>query len=204
MLLNFLQFPFPFLGGAIISGILIDQRRESGKAPAYVTVMSSIFFLLLFVLIGGNLGWLGKFGEPFELIGDIVLVSALCLACGLQNASVVSATHGSIRTTHLTGILTDLGINLVRLRKVKRFSKEKYRQVIINKIRFGTFASFSMGSALSSLLFFRYEYFGFILPCLTSMALLVVSYIAESRRKIQGEPSVKIIPSKLAGELTQT
>lgn len=181
--LELFAVPISFLAGAIASGVLIDQRRESGKAPAYLTVMASIFLLLLFVLVFGLLGWLGKFGEPFELMGDIVQVSALCLACGLQNASITSATHGTIRTTHLTGILTDLGINLVRLSKVKRFSKEKYRQMVINKIRMGTFIFFSVGSALASLLYLKYEYFGFILPCLTSAILLNVSYVANSRQK---------------------
>ena len=179
--MELLIIPFSFMGGVIISALLIDDRQAKGKAPAYAQVMGIIHFLLLLAFISGKLGWLGEFGEPFEFFGDLFLVSILCMSCGLQNASIVSATRGTIRTTHLTGILTDLGIYLIRIRHLKRFSKERYRQLIINRIRLGTFLIFSSGSALSSALFLKFEYSGFILPCITSFIFFSISCIVNIR-----------------------
>jgi uncharacterized membrane protein YoaK (UPF0700 family) len=38
----------------------------------------------------------------------------LCFLMGLQNATITSVSGARIRTTHLTGICTDIGIQLVR------------------------------------------------------------------------------------------
>jgi uncharacterized membrane protein YoaK (UPF0700 family) len=42
-------------------------------------------------------------------------VILLCFIMGLQNAVVTKLSHGVIRTTHLTGIVTDLGIEIGKL-----------------------------------------------------------------------------------------
>jgi len=191
--LELLAIPFYFLAGASLSALLIDKRQALGKPAAYVTVAGLIFFCILSVFFAGNLGWLGDFGEPFELYQDILLVSPLCIACGLQNASGVSATQGMIRTTHLTGILTDYGVNLVRNRYLKRFSKEKYRQVVINKVRLGTFIAFSTGSTISAVVFLKFQYKGFLLPCVTSFVFFGVSYMVSLRQ----ESSVKHLTKRL-------
>jgi uncharacterized membrane protein YoaK (UPF0700 family) len=38
----------------------------------------------------------------------------LCFIMGLQNAIVTKISHAEIRTTHMTGVITDLGIELGR------------------------------------------------------------------------------------------
>ena len=43
------------------------------------------------------------------------LEATLCFAMGLQNAMVTRLSGAVVRTTHLTGITTDLGIKLVRI-----------------------------------------------------------------------------------------
>jgi uncharacterized membrane protein YoaK (UPF0700 family) len=39
----------------------------------------------------------------------------LCFVMGLQNALVTKLSHAEIRTTHMTGIVTDIGIELGKL-----------------------------------------------------------------------------------------
>ena len=48
-----------------------------------------------------------------------MLLSILSFAMGLQNAAVATSTGLLVRTTHLTGPATDLGIHLVELCFVK-------------------------------------------------------------------------------------
>lgn len=69
--------------------------------------------LLSGVAIGGGAGWFGVFGgivasdpPPF------ILLSILAFSMGMQNAAVASTTGLAVRTTHLTGPMTDLGIHL--------------------------------------------------------------------------------------------
>ena len=62
-----------------------------------------------------ELGWFGEFGEPLRLKRDYLLLALLCTASGLQNAVVSSLSGSIIRTTHLTGTTTDLGIGLIRV-----------------------------------------------------------------------------------------
>lgn len=63
--------------------------------------------LLLFGLLGANL----------ELLGEWFVPSTVLLPCfimGLQNAIVSKISKTEIRTTHMTGVITDLGVELGR------------------------------------------------------------------------------------------
>lgn len=46
-----------------------------------------------------------------------VLIIALSFLMGMQNALISKLAHASVRTTHVTGMLTDLGIELGRMGK---------------------------------------------------------------------------------------
>ncbi len=205
--LELLIIPVSFLLGVLISAFLTDRRRMLGKSPAHLTAMGIIPLLLGFVLIGGHYGLFGIFGEPFVFGRDILLVSMLCMTCGLQNAYIASATRGQIRITHMTGVITDFGLTLVRIRYLRRFSKDRYREILTNRIRFWIFCFFSTGSALSSILFIKYEYAGFALPYATSLILFGALYLLGpssvqiSQRQIL---RTKILRQKTAGVVFTT
>src|SRR5690606_31219986 len=44
-----------------------------------------------------------------------VTVSLLCYVMGLQNAMITKFSHYEIRTTHVTGMITDIGIEIGKL-----------------------------------------------------------------------------------------
>ena len=57
-------------------------------------------------------------GAHMHMAIDVVVPSTVLLLCfimGLQNAVITKISRAQIRTTHLTGVLTDLGIELGRL-----------------------------------------------------------------------------------------
>ncbi|HUQ72063.1 MAG TPA: YoaK family protein [Planctomycetaceae bacterium] len=65
------------------------------------------------IAVAGRLGAFGSFGQTH--VADpppVTLLSVLAFAMGLQNAAVASTTGLAVRTTHLTGPATDLGIHL--------------------------------------------------------------------------------------------
>ena len=72
-----------------------------------------VAMILTGIAVAGHAGAFGRFGgihaaEP----PPVALLSLLAFAMGLQNAAVASATGMAVRTTHLTGPATDLGIHL--------------------------------------------------------------------------------------------
>jgi uncharacterized membrane protein YoaK (UPF0700 family) len=175
--------PVSFILGCILSAILIDKRLHTGKEAHVRTSAMLQCGLLLLVLIGGNLEIFGEFGEPLELQRDFALLFILCFMCGMQNATFTSLTNGQIRTTHLTGLSTDLGIHFIRNRYVDVPEEKREELVQVNWLRLYTFASFFTGSAISALVMIIGEYQGFLLPVGTSLIIVLYIHYVLYRKK---------------------
>jgi uncharacterized membrane protein YoaK (UPF0700 family) len=159
-----LSVPLYFLIGAMTSAYLIDRRFHRGLPPRYAWVMGLVALFLCLVVVLGTCDAFGEFGEPMRLKRDYFLLSFLCAASGLQNAAITTSTGAAVRTTHLTGITTDLAIGLVRAHSV-RSRKDRYKREMRNNwLRVGTLGAFMGGSVLGAFLFIKLKYLGFILP----------------------------------------
>lgn len=100
-----------FLLGAALSGFTTELGRRRGWRSIYVVPMMIQALLLTAFAIG------------VELHGDRLIDGGLTLyamtgvgsmAMGLQNATITRISSGVVRTTHVTGVLTDLGLELVQ------------------------------------------------------------------------------------------
>ncbi|CAE6690166.1 MULTISPECIES: YoaK family protein [Paraburkholderia] len=95
-----------FLFGAATSAILINWGRRRQMHSLYaMPLMLEATLLLCFGLIGTNL-------ETHRLLFVPVTVCLLCYVMGLQNAMITKISKAEIRTTHVTGLVTDIGIEL--------------------------------------------------------------------------------------------
>lgn len=98
-----------FTAGAACTAILINwawrQRLHSKYALA---LMIEAVLLLLFGLAGANL-------KSFAALLLPSTVLLLCFVMGLQNAITTKISPAGIRSTHVTGVVTDIGIELGRL-----------------------------------------------------------------------------------------
>lgn len=103
---SFLLFIFFFLLGAFTSSFLMESVAKQKKHTAYVLPVT--IEMMLFMGIGL---WAIYSSETLPPIG---LASTLLFAMGLQNALVTRISHSVVRTTHLTGLFTDLGIELAQ------------------------------------------------------------------------------------------
>jgi uncharacterized membrane protein YoaK (UPF0700 family) len=102
-----------FVAGAAASVIAIQARARRGKRPRWATPLISVVLILVGVAVAGRAGAFGRFGGTHAADPPpALLLSLLAFAMGLQNASVASTTGLAVRTTHLTGPTTDLGIHL--------------------------------------------------------------------------------------------
>jgi len=98
-----------FLAGAACSAVLINWgRRERLQSEYALPLMVEAGLLVTFGLLGGNL-------EHHEWLFVPATVMVLCFIMGLQNAMVTKVSKAEIRTTHVTGMVTDIGIELGKL-----------------------------------------------------------------------------------------
>ena len=101
-----------FIAGAMASVLALDARFHRGKAPLHALPLGIVATMLVGVALAGRLGAFGAFGQTVETAGAFALLSLLGFAMGLQNAAVASTTGLAIRTTHMTGPASDLGVHL--------------------------------------------------------------------------------------------
>lgn len=98
-----------FTTGAATTAVLVNWARRRGLHSEFAfSLMLEAVLLLLFGLLGANLNALLHVFLPATVL-------VLSFIMGLQNAIVTKISKAEIRTTHVTGIVTDLGIELGRL-----------------------------------------------------------------------------------------
>lgn len=174
--ISMLIVPLFFLLGAFVAGFLIDRPMEQGKRPHFDWVMG-LSSLCLVICASGAFFQFGSFGEIFRLKYAFLFLALLCLACGLQNGAITSSSLRSVRTTHLTGILTDLGLGLAKLLTFDSKKESFQKEVRSNQLRSGSIVSFVLGSAVGAFVFIKLGYAGFYLPA------LITAYAAWHGRK---------------------
>jgi uncharacterized membrane protein YoaK (UPF0700 family) len=94
-----------FVVGAATSAILINwARRRQSRHEYALPLLIEATLLLAF----------GVMGARHQVIGTSMTatVSLLCFVMGLQNAMITKVSNAEIRTTHVTGLVTDIGIGL--------------------------------------------------------------------------------------------
>lgn len=160
--LGLLAVPLFFLLGAFLAGLLIDRQIYRNKRPHFDYVMGLSCICLVGASLGGALSQFGGFGNGMHLKQNFILLALLCLACGLQNAAITSSSGSSIRTTHLTGLTTDLGLGLARLVSFHRNDRSFSHERDANNLRIGSICSFVLGSAVGAWFFIKLHYFGFL------------------------------------------
>ncbi|MBR0679864.1 DUF1275 domain-containing protein [Roseomonas eburnea] len=96
-----------FMAGAAHSAWLINFGRRLGWRSRFaLPLLVEAALLLCFGLMGALLD---------SQVVAIPVVPLLCFLMGLQNASITKISGARMRTTHVTGIVTDLGIEIGKL-----------------------------------------------------------------------------------------
>src|SRR5690625_3615979 len=170
-----------FLLGAFISSVFTEGGRYKTQKHlvSYVLPISIEIAVLLVV----------AFSELFFVnVEDyrILLAMLLLFAMGLQNALVTYVSQSVVRTTHLTGIFTDLGIELSQLLFYK---KPEHRKVLKRSVflKIMIIGSFTFGGIIGTLLYNNYGLKTLLLSILILLAVLTYDNITLTRymRKIK-------------------
>jgi uncharacterized membrane protein YoaK (UPF0700 family) len=98
-----------FIGGAACSAILVNfARRRHLHSEFALPLMIEALLLLGFGALGERLSHVAGLFVPLT-------VMLLSFIMGLQNALITKLSHAEIRTTHVTGLVTDIGIELGKM-----------------------------------------------------------------------------------------
>jgi uncharacterized membrane protein YoaK (UPF0700 family) len=182
--LGMLSVPFFFLLGSMTTAYFVELRLLHGRSANYTAPTFLVFLCLALALFLGRLGLFGLFKQEMTLRDDYFLLVLLSLASGLQNALITNSQGVVVRTTHLTGMTTDLAVGLVRTlfgeKEVNPTRLERDRRATL--ARAGIIGSFIFGSTVSAYLYLRTQYLGFAVPVFTSLVLLRY-FVARTRAK---------------------
>jgi uncharacterized membrane protein YoaK (UPF0700 family) len=159
-----------FFLGCVASGAIIRQGslRLGRRYGVALSLESAALFLAVhFLREGSN-------------TGDYLAA----LACGLQNAMVTTYSGSTMRTTHMTGMVTDLGIACGHL--VRGTEMDWFRFRIYGVLFLGFFA----GGVIGTLAYGKFGYDTLLFPAAlsgaTGVGYTVIKHVERARHRPAG------------------
>ena len=136
-----------FISGAMTTAWMVNWglRRKLHSAYGRPLLLEAAL-LLVFGLFGTGINFFAGLFVPLTVL-------VLCFIMGLQNAVITKISNAEIRTTHVTGLVTDLGIELGKLFYINRLTRDKLVVANRKKLRLHAtlIASFFVGGLLGAL-----------------------------------------------------
>ncbi len=165
---SYLSYILFFLLGAITSGLLVETVSRRNSRFVYVTPV--IFEIIILASVG-------LLSHRSIIENPEIIACSLLFAMGLQNALVTGISNSAVRTTHLTGLFTDMGIELSQLffyRKPEQL-KKLHASITLRLVIIGFFFS---GCFLGGYSYNKFE----ILSLLLAAAILIIGLLYDVMR----------------------
>jgi uncharacterized membrane protein YoaK (UPF0700 family) len=146
-----------FMAGAALSGALIDGAvlRLGRRYSLALTIEAALLISAMYALGHGSSS--GHF-----------LASA---ACGLQNGMVSTYSGAAIRTTHVSGLFTDLGTMLgARLRGHPIDARKALLFLLL-------ISGFILGGSIGAYGYQRYQFGALAVPATAAVLLAIVNWV---------------------------
>jgi len=156
----FILYILFFLFGALFSGLMIQFMRKIRPSASHALPMSVEIILLLAVGLSRKIDEHGVLNQ--------LIACTLLFSMGLQNALVTSVSRAVVRTTHLTGLFTDLGIELSQLffHQPTEERKRLYKSI---KLHLAIISFFFLGGVLGG---FAFEKMGITTILIAAVCLI--------------------------------
>ena len=174
---HFLLYILSFLIGSFVSSFLTELFTSRGrKSPHNAAIFLEIALLLIMGICGDEFIRLG--------IAKPVLACVLLFTMGLQNSLVSRISSAAVRTTHLTGLFTDMGIELSQL---FFYNKEGQRKKLLNSIglRSGIVAFFFLGCVIGGYLYLQIRFKILIIAAFILVVALVYGNLQFAYYRLQ-------------------
>jgi uncharacterized membrane protein YoaK (UPF0700 family) len=172
------QLLLSFLLGAITATVLIDLARHRTRGRHAIALLVEAL----------TLAAVGLWSTLHPDAREPTVLWGMCYAMGLQNALVTRMSGAVVRTTHMTGVITDIGIQLVKMMTWVRDGARGHglgglvwmlrrlptaEQFARTRLHLGLASSFLLGCTVGPLLLFHFGAAAMAMPC-TILVLLVV------------------------------
>lgn len=171
-----------FMSGAAVTAVLVNWARHRGLRSSYaLPLLLEAGLMLVFGLLGAaTLAWSTPFTVPLTVL-------LLAFIMGLQNATVTKMSSSQIRTTHMTGVITDLGIELGRAMYWNRNGSPPERQIHANKARLKLFAGLLgmfLCGGVAGAAGFKHVGFVFVVPLAVVLCVLSLPPLWADRARL--------------------
>ncbi len=195
-----------FLFGAIASALMTETAKRRGMASKYIPPMMAEALLLTFFTIALH-------AHRHHSLGGLYLTAGLAsLAMGLQNATITKISGAVVRTTHLTGVTTDLGLEGVafclwlwdrlrtwRWQRAGRVLRVSQRHPSLGRVALlaSIFGSFLLGAGIGTACYLKFGEVALALPIGFLVWIFLVDWrtpIADVREMdLLGDPELKML-----------
>ncbi|MDR0227362.1 MAG: DUF1275 domain-containing protein [Burkholderiaceae bacterium] len=171
-----------FVCGAAVTALLVNWARHRRLRSSYaLPLLLEAALMLVFGLLGAaTLAWPTPFSVPLAVL-------LLSFIMGLQNATVTKMSSSQIRTTHMTGVITDLGLELGRALYWNRHGSPPEHRVHANQGRLrlfaGLLAMFLLGG-IAGAAGFRQLGFVFVVPLAVVLCVLSLPPLWADRARL--------------------
>lgn len=155
--------------GSFISGTLMRRRAAAAYSfrPAVVPVVLETVCLLA-------AGFYGHYFYAETLVETEILVGLLLFAMGLQNGMTASLRNFALKTTHLSGLTTDLALNLAQWLQVP---EERQLSAARMKLMLSIALGYVAGGTLSGFIIHYFRFWVFIFIALAMVVILAYSLL---------------------------
>lgn len=159
------------LGAAHANWTILWVKRRRGRSSYGVSLLAEAIYLLMFAAFASL-----SMEEMTKLRENLIMVS-LCFIMGMHNTIMSVLSSSAIRSTHMTGTATDLGIEVSKLLYYSRRHHPRLPDVQPNpqKARFlaGMMMSFLSGGIIGTL---GYAQIGYYFTVPVACILLIFAY----------------------------
>ncbi|HEY9033753.1 MAG TPA: YoaK family protein [Pseudomonadales bacterium] len=162
--LHLLAILLSFLAGSMLSGFFVSgESLRMGRHYDSLLLAESLLLVLAIVFLQHH----AAAGHYFA-----------SAACGLQNALATRYSGAIVRTTHITGVVTDLGIMLGAMLRGEALDRRKLLLFVL------IISGFVAGGSIGALLYPLYQFMTLALPAAICV-LLALGYRLYSRKQQQ-------------------
>jgi uncharacterized membrane protein YoaK (UPF0700 family) len=156
---------FMFFFGAFVSHFMVRSLDQISRYKAHALPIVTEMIILLLIAIYGN-----HFFDGTDLEREVI-IGALLFSMGLQNSLVSTISGGLIKSSHLTGLFTDVGADMAEWLHPKTPKTELVRNRLY--VRFTILGFYFFGAVAGGYFFelYNFKVFYFIPLILISILL---------------------------------
>ncbi len=186
-----------FLCGAMIATFLVLYGKRHDRRPWWRPLLLEC--VLLFVFATVSVG-----AEHRAHVNSLQMTALLCFAMGLQNALVTKLSGARIRTTHMTGVTTDVGIEIARAldlwhqrthglgladRLGELPSLRRSPELKALRMHIAVLGSFLVGATVGPACYLLVGHIAMLVPCAMLAALAAFDGVVGLTGKTVGQPA---------------